>query len=141
MNIAIRFVVAAVAAAVSLAASAQGPKQREAERLALFQRYASPPQRSVHYFRTDGFEYLGKDAQGNDAVALWTDVNRVYLLTLEPPCINLQYALSIGVTSFSGEVNARTDFVKYDHGRQCRIEAIQKVDYKALKADKAGKAG
>lgn len=54
-----RFAIAALAAVVSLTAFAQGPKQREAERLALFQRYASPPQQSVHYFQIDGFEYLG----------------------------------------------------------------------------------
>ncbi|HET9835467.1 MAG TPA: DUF6491 family protein [Rhodanobacteraceae bacterium] len=138
MKSASRFAVAALASAVSLAAVAQGPKQREAERLALFQRHASPPQRSIHYFRTEGFEYLGKDAQGQDVLALWTDVNHVYLLALESPCINLQYANGIALTSTSGNVSSRSDFVKYDRDRRCRIETIQKVDYRALKSDKQG---
>ena len=141
MNTASRFAVAALAAAVCLGAFAQSPTQREAARLALFQSHASPPQRSMHYFRTDGFEYLGKNAQGGDALALWTGVNQVYLLTLQPPCIDLDRPLAIGLTSTSGEVNARMDYVRYDHGRQCKIETIQKVDYKAVKAANASQSG
>lgn len=141
MKAASRFAIAALAAAIPLAAFAQSPTQREAARLALFQDHASPPQRSMHYFHTDGFEYLGKNAQGDDALALWTGVNEVYLLTLQSPCIDLDRPLAIGLTSTSGEVNARMDYVKYDHGRQCKIEAIQKVDYKAVKAAGASQSG
>ncbi|HET6906444.1 MAG TPA: DUF6491 family protein [Rhodanobacteraceae bacterium] len=137
MKTAGKVAIGALVSAVSLAAFAQGPQQRLAERLALFQRYASPPQKSMHYFTTEGFEYLGKNAQGEDSLALWTGVNQVYLLTLQPPCIDLDRPLAIGVTSTSGDVNAGMDFVKYGHGRQCKIEAIQKVDYKAVRAAQA----
>lgn len=133
MNTASRLVVALGAALLAVAALAQSPRQRDAENLARFQRYASPPQDSVHYFRTDGFQYLGRNAQGQDALALWTGVNQVYLLTLQSPCINLEYAHGIALTSTSGNVNARMDFVKYNRG-ECRIETIQKVDYKAVRA-------
>lgn len=61
-------------------------------------------------------------------------MNQPYLLTLQSPCINLDYALAVGLTSTSGDINARMDYVKYDHGRQCKIETIQKVDYKAVRA-------
>jgi hypothetical protein len=141
MKTASRFAIAALTAAVSLAAFAQSPKQRDAENLARFQRHASPPQDSMHYFRIDNFQYLGKNAQGEDAVALWTGVNQVYLLMLQSPCINLEYANAIGLTSTSGSVNARMDFIKYDHGRQCRIETIQGVDYKAVRAEMARERG
>jgi len=134
MKAACRFAIATLVAGVSLAAFPQSPKQRDAENLARFQRYASPPQESMHYFRIDKFQYLGRNAQGEDAIALWTGVNRVYLLALESPCINLEYANAIALTSTSGNVNARMDYVKYDHGRQCRIETIQNVDYKAVRA-------
>lgn len=134
MKSASRFAVSALAAAVSLAAFAQSPAQRNARDLALFQRYASPPQESVHYFRTDGFNYLGTNAQGDEAIALWTGVNQVYLLTLQQPCTHLDLARSIALTSTSGNVNARMDFVKYGRGRECRIETIQKVDYRAVRA-------
>jgi hypothetical protein len=137
MKAAGRFVMAALVSAVSLVASAQGPEQREAERLALFQRHASPPQQSMHYFRTEGFEYLGKNAQDEDVLALWTGVNKVWLLTLQSPCTSLDFANAIGLTSTSGEVNAHMDWVKYGHGRQCLIESIQKVDYKAVRAEQA----
>ena len=136
MQTASRFAIAALAAAVSMVAIADSPRQRDAENLALFQRFASPPQESMHYFRTDGFDYLGKDAQGQDALALWTGVNQVWLLTLQSPCNNLDLANAIGLTSTSGDVNARMDYVKYGHGRRCKIETIQKVDYKALRAAK-----
>lgn len=136
MNTAGRFAIAMLASAISVVALAKSPKQRDAENLALFQRYASAPQDSMHYFRTDGFEYLGKNAQGDDALALWTGVNQVYLLTLQSPCLDLDIANGIALTSTSGSVHARMDFVKYDRDRQCRIESIRKVDYKALRAAK-----
>lgn len=136
MNTAARFAIATLASAISVAALAKSPKQRDAENLALFQRFASPPQDSMHYFRTDGFQYLGKNAQGEDALAVWTSPSEVWLLTLQSPCTNLDFARAIGLTSFSGNVHARADFVKYGRGWQCRIETIQKVDYKAVRAAK-----
>jgi hypothetical protein len=130
----------AVALAVLFAADAgatQSPTQRDAQELARFQRHASPPQQSMHYFRLDNFQYLGKNEQGEPALAVWTGVNRVYLLTLQSPCLHLDLPLAISLTSTSGNVNARMDYVKYGHGQQCKIETIQKVDYKAMRAEKA----
>lgn len=121
---------------VSTTAMAQSPSQRDAANLARFERYAGAPQDSLHYFRTDGFEYLGRDAHGKESLAAWTGVNDVYLLKLQTPCIDLQFANAIGLTSTSGSVNARMDYVKYDRGRECWIETIRKVDYKAMKAEK-----
>ncbi len=121
---------------ISTIAAAQSPSQRDAANLARFERYAGTPQDSLHYFRTDGFEYLGRDARGNESLAVWTSVNDVYLFKLQTPCIDLQHANAIGLTSTSDNVNARMDDVRYDHGRECRIETIQKVDYKAMKAEK-----
>jgi len=135
MNTASRFAVALGALLISIAAFAQSPKQRDAENLARFERYASAPQDSMHYFRIDRFQYLGPNANGSEAVAVWTGVNQVYLLSLESPCIKLEYANAIALTSTSGNVNARMDFVKYDRDRQCRIETIRKVDYKAVRAE------
>lgn len=134
MNAASRFAIAALASAMAVVALAKSPKQRDAENLALFQRYASPPQDSMHYFRTEGFQYLGENAQGDVALALWTGPNIVWLLTLQSPCTNLDFARAIALTSFSGSVHARTDSVKYGRGWQCRIETIQKVDYKSVRA-------
>ncbi|MEO6968762.1 MAG: DUF6491 family protein [Rhodanobacteraceae bacterium] len=121
---------------ITAAAAAQSPVQRDAANLARFERYAGAPQDSLHYFRTDGFQYLGRDASGNDAVAIWTGVNDVYLFKLQAPCIDLQYANAIGLKSTLGNVNARMDYIKYGRGRECRIETIRKVDYKAMKAEK-----
>lgn len=132
------FFTAMLSMLLAAGAWAQSPSQRDSKELARFQRYAAPPQDSLHYFRLDNFQYLGRSAKGQDAIAVWTGVNQVYLLTLEQPCINLDLAFSIGLASSAGSVNARMDSVKYDRGqRQCRIMTIQKVDYKAMKAEKA----
>lgn len=89
----------------------------------------------MHYFRLDNFQYLGRNSKGENAIAVWTGVNQVYLLTLQNPCINLDSALAIGMTSTSGDVNAGMDYVKYSHNgpQQCRIMTIRKVDYKAMR--------
>ncbi len=121
---------------MSAIAAAQSPSQRAAANLARFERYAAAPQDSLHYFRTDGFEYLGRDAHDNESLAVWTGVNDVYLFKLQTPCIDLEYARGIGLTSTSGNVNARMDSILFDHQR-CRIETIQKVNDKAMKAEKA----
>lgn len=118
--------------------AAQSPKQSDAKDLARFESYAGPPKRDMHYFRLDNFQYLGRNAKGEDAIAVWTGVNQVYMLTLEKPCINLDFAFTIGLTSTMGDVNAGMDYVKYNHNgpQQCRILQIQKVDYKAMRAAK-----
>lgn len=128
---------AAMLCGLSGIAAADSPSQRDAANLARYERFASPPQDSVHYFRLDRFQYLGPDAKGDDVVAVWTGVNQVYLLTVESPCLRLEFANAIGLTSTAGNLNARMDSIKYDHGRQCRIETIRKVDYKAMKSEKA----
>ena len=119
--------------------AAQSPKQRDATDLARFESYAGPPQRDMHYFRLDNFQYLGRNAKGEDTIAVWTGVNQVYMLTLEKPCIDIDFAFAIGLTSTMGDVNAGMDYVKYSRNgpRQCRILQIQKVDYKAMRAEKA----
>ena len=127
-------VAATLSTMLSIGAWAASPRQRDAAELARFERYASPPQDSMHYFQLQNFQYLGKNAQNADVVAVWTGVNQVYMLTLEQPCINLDFAFSIGLTSTAGSINARMDYVKYDHGKRCRIMTIQKVDYKAMRA-------
>lgn len=132
------FAIAALISIISMSVLAQSPTQRDSANLARFQHYAASPQDSMHYFRTDGFQYLGKNAKGEDAVALWTGVNQVYLLTLQSPCINLGYAGGLTLTSTSGNVNARMDSVRYGGNRECRIQTIQKVDYKALRAAEKG---
>ncbi|MGH8214047.1 MAG: DUF6491 family protein [Rhodanobacteraceae bacterium] len=131
-------IAATLTATLAVAAgAAQSPTQRDAKELARFERYAGPPQRAMHYFRLDNFQFLGENAKGETAIAVWTGVNQVYLLTLQSPCKYLDLPLAISLTSTSGDVNARMDFVKYGHGQQCRIETIQKVDYKAMRAEKA----
>ena len=48
----------------------QSPTERDAKELARFERFAGAPQRDMHYFRLDNFQYLGKNAKGEDAIAV-----------------------------------------------------------------------
>lgn len=144
MKTAGKFSIAAMVVFGLLAApvmAGQSPPQRDAANLARFQRFASPPQDSMHYWDIDRFQYLGPDAKGNDALALWTGVNQVYLITVDSPCLRLEYANAIALTSISRNVNARMDYVKYGRGNRCRITTIQKVDYKAMLAEDKANAG
>lgn len=116
--------------AVALPVCAQ---QTAAERahLTRYERYAEPPVEQVHFFRIDGFEYLAPDR-----VAVWLGVNRMYLLTVEQPCINLALANAIGLTARDGMLRAKFDAVTFDHQR-CQITAITPVNELQMKRDAA----
>lgn len=108
-------------------------QQTASERAALarYQRYAAPPVDRIHFFRLDGFRYLAPDR-----VAVWTGVNRMYLLTVEQPCINLGLASAISLTARSGMLYRNFDFVTFDHQR-CRITRITPVNELKMKQDAA----
>ena len=120
-------------------ACASGPSHED-QRLALYRAHAGAPVR--------GFSYLGRfdrwEALGDTAVAVWTRPHDGWLLDLGTPCLNLDYAVAIGVTSHTGQVSARVDDVLVDQpGRNipCRIEEIRPLDDAAIRAaDEAQRA-
>ncbi len=71
-----------------------------------------------------------------DKVVVWPRLNQAFLITVDKPCIELEWAKSIGLTSSANTVSVRFDSVKA--GRDtCRINLIQKIDYKKYRADRA----
>lgn len=107
-------------------------QQTESERthLGRYLQYAGAPVEQVHYFRIDGFEYLAPDK-----LALWFGVNKMYLLTVQTPCLNLSLANAIGLSS-GQTLHANFDAVKFDH-QSCRILKIQPVNELKMKQDAA----
>lgn len=116
--------------AVGAVASPAWAQQTASERadLARYQKYAQAPVDHVHYFQVEGFKYLAPDK-----VAIWFGVNKLYLLTVQTPCINLGYANSIGVTG-QNNLYQNMDAVTFDHQR-CTITRIVPVDELKMKQD------
>lgn len=115
----------------SLACAQQTDSERA--RLARYQQYVGAPVDQVHYFQVDGFEYLAPDQ-----LALWFGVNKMYLLTVQTPCINLNLANGIGLTARDGVLYRNFDSVTFRH-QHCRILKIVPVDELKMKQDEAAK--
>jgi len=114
-------------------------RMSDTEKLALYRAHAAAPVKSFRYLnRIDGWTPLG-DA----AVAVWTRSNEAYLLEVDRPCPDLDFAQAIGLTSQSGVVHSRFDKVipRTSGGGSrpvpCHIREIRPLDVKALKS--AGK--
>jgi uncharacterized protein DUF6491 len=115
-----------------LAAACSGIPQRtsEAEQLQQYLQYAAAPIGQFTYLsHFDSWRALSRTQ-----LVVWTSINDAYLLTVRDPCINLQFAQRIGLSSTAGTVTNYLDFVLVDHDR-CQITEIRPLDYKKMRAD------
>lgn len=125
-----------ILATTILAAGGCASATTDAEKLALYRAHAQAP--------VDRFRYLGRidgwTPLGDSALAIWTRPGEAYLLEVDGPCNDLEFAHAIGVTSSTGSVHARFDKVIPRSGRSgippipCPIREIRPLDVKALKA-------
>jgi len=129
-----RLLISLAAVVLALPACASGGTP-DSDRLALYQAHAMPPVESFRYLnRIDGWTPLG-----DTAVAIWTHPNEAYLLEVDTPCPDLEFAQAIGLTSNSGTVYSRFDKVIPRAGGStrtmpCPIRQIRPLDVKALKS-------
>lgn len=128
---------AALSLALLVACSTIPRAERDAANRALFERHAGAPVDSIRAFNLDRYELLGPDA-----VALWSSPSRVYLVTVDRPCLGLEQRFSIGVTSSLSTVNARFDAITFVDQpsrmvQRCPIRTIRPVDFAALRAERA----
>ena len=114
--------------ASSLALPAQALTDKETERLAEYQRFAGEPVGEMPFWRLQSYEAIG-----TEAVVVWTAVNTAWLIKVLPPCTDLPWAKTVGLSSNSHRVSAKFDHVIAGKDR-CNISSIQPVDYKALRA-------
>jgi len=119
----------------ALGACSTGPRQSDAEKLALYRSVAGAPVDDFRYFgQINGWSPLG-----DSALAVWTRPSEAFLLQLSGPCPDLEYAPAITVSNFSSRVSARFDTVSpLGAGTgsiriPCRIQTILPLDVKALK--------
>ena len=76
------------------------------------------------------------DSNRLGSVVVWTTPRQAYLLTLVGPCLGLQNAFVIALTSQSGLVNSNRDYV-IAGGDRCQIMRIDRLDAKAIRAVRA----
>jgi hypothetical protein len=126
---------AILAMAALLAGCATG-RQSRAEQLAMYRAHAGAPVPAFDYYGSiNGWTPLG-----DRALTVWTRPNRAYLLELDGPCMDLDFAPAISISNLMGRVSARFDSVIV-HGVgtggirfPCRIGEIRPLDVKALRA-------
>lgn len=107
----------------------------DGDRLAKFQQFAAEPVEQIQYWQLIGFETLE-----DDTVAVWTGVNRVYLIKVQQPCPRFEYAMALGLAGAQAHViSARFDAVTFD-GQRCAIDTIRPVDYRAMRNAKQASA-
>ena len=105
-------------------------RDRDQEQLDRYLRYAKAP---VDHVTILG-HYDNWQAVGQYQVVLWANINDAYLITVSPPCENLQFAQRIGLTRTADTIYARLDSIVVRHWR-CQITEIRPIDYLQMRRD------
>jgi hypothetical protein len=106
-------------------------RSTEAKNLARFEQFAGAPVESFDMWHMYQWQSLGPDR-----LAVWSAVNKVWLLRVSTPCIRLEDTKNIAITSqMAHQVTTRFDYVDFD-AQHCQIQEIRPVDYLAMR--KAG---
>jgi hypothetical protein len=117
-------------AALLSACSGIPRRERDQEQLDRYLRYAKDP--------VDHITYLGHydnwQSVSRYQIVLWTNINDAYLITVRPPCEDLQFAQRIGITQTASTISSRFDAVLVKHWR-CQISEIRPIDYLQLRRD------
>jgi hypothetical protein len=98
--------------------------------LAEYLPYAGEPVERFQFWDLIRYELVGEYK-----VIVWPRLNEAYLITVDAPCNDLEWAHSIGLTSSVHQVNRRFDFVIAGKDK-CRINEILPIDYKKYLADR-----
>lgn len=118
--------------AVALAACAQQPtRETSSQREHATIDYAKYVQRTVPWFHFTSL--YSWDSHQLGYVVVWTTPRQAYRLALVGPCIGLQNAMAIGLTSRDGMVNPQRDAVLAG-GDRCQIMRIEQLNAKAIRA-------
>ena len=108
-------------------------------KLALYRDHAGAPVAQIPFSSSiDNWTYLSPTA-----LAVWTSPSRAWLLELDAPCRDLQYAHAIGFESRGPQVTAGFDSVVVMSRAAapyipCRIRTIQPLDVPAIRSIERG---
>ncbi len=124
----------ALSVAALLTACASGIPQRTEGTFSEIDRYLQYDQGSVgsiNYFgRFDGWRPLEREK-----LLVWDGLDNAYLVTVAPPCRDLDFTNTIGFTTrVRGTITSGVDAVQTSSER-CRIIEIRRIDYRKMKAD------
>ena len=119
---------------LATSASAQ-TREVQQERLSAYLPYAGEPVDRFQFWDLQRWELVGEYK-----VVVWPQLNEAYLLTVDPPCNDLEWTQKVGLSSTAHVVSKRFDSVMTGKDK-CRINEIRPIDYKKYLADrKAAKA-
>jgi hypothetical protein len=108
--------------------SSNAKRETSDQQLATYMQYAGPP--------VDRFTYLGHidgwTPIDNHHLLIRTGVRDAYLVTVAEPCIDLPFAMTIGLTSTSHTVYRGFDSVLVGRER-CTITEIRPIDYRKMR--------
>lgn len=129
MNLRTTFIITTIAILLAACAGSAERAEQRATAADRYMAYAGEPIDRFGYSRIQSWTPVSENQ-----FVLWTRGN-AYMLTVSRPCINLDYANRISLSSQSGTwVTTGTDFVTFDDQR-CRILEIREVDDRRMKAD------
>lgn len=115
--------------AISASACAQ-TREVQDKNLAAYLEYAGEPVDHFRFWNLTSWELVGPQK-----LVVWPTLKEAYLLTVDQPCTDLEWAKAISITSSAHTVSARFDSV--DVGREkCRIMEIRPIDYAQYKKDR-----
>ena len=119
--------------ALVLAACSGTPTRKEGEMRpeAEFTPYDQGSVGTMSYFgRFDGWRPVGRDK-----LFVWDGLSNGYLITVAPPCEELNFTNAIGFTQrVRGSVSVGLDEVRMSR-EACRITDIRRIDYKRMRDD------
>lgn len=121
-----------VALIVATSAQAQ-TRERQKDALDGYLPYAGAAVDRFQFWKLTQWELVAEDK-----VVVWPRLNEAFLLTVDEPCRELEWAKSISVTSTANTVNRGFDSV-IASGQKCRIKEILPIDYLKYKQDRRAK--
>lgn len=123
------------------AAAVAATRAKELASLARFQQFAGEPVDRIRSFTLTDWRSLGPTH-----LAVWRGPRDAWLIRVAEPCLGLEFAHTIGLTTSGGTVSARFDRIEFrdslgsSRREQCRIEEIRVVDYpKVREAERAAR--
>lgn len=108
-------------------------RDRQKEALDAYLPYAGAAVDRFQFWKLTQWELVAEDK-----VLVWPRLNEAFLLTVDEPCRELEWAKSISVTSTANSVNRGFDSV-IASGQKCRINEIRPIDYLKYKQDRRAK--
>jgi hypothetical protein len=106
------------------------PRQDPATVRARYASYAGEPVDRITWLgRFDSWESLG-----DNQLLIFTTPSAAYLLSVTPPCTDLNFVQHIAVTSTGPTISARLDSVIVK-GWRCQIAQIRPVDYARMRTE------